>query len=88
MNKKYKTIVIDPPWEYGVWGKNSGKGSRGDFSGRKDVIVKLPYETMSVEEIANMPISKLADDDCELYLWTTRNTKTIIANGILGKNLY
>jgi len=33
--KKYKTIVIDPPWQYEVWGKNSGNGCRGDFSGRK-----------------------------------------------------
>ena len=71
-NKKYKTIVVDPPWKYGVWGKNSGNGIRGDFSGRKDVITKIPYQTMTVQEISELPVAKLADDDCDLYLWVTQ----------------
>jgi len=32
----------------------------------------MPYQTMSVDEIAAMPVGKLAADDCELYLWTTQ----------------
>ena len=70
--KKYKTIVIDPPWKYGVWGKNSGKGCRGDFSGRKDVIVALPYSFMSLEEIEHIPLYELADSNCDCYLWVTQ----------------
>lgn len=70
--KKYQIIYADPPWKYGVWGKNSGKGSRGDFSGRADVITPLPYPTMTVEEIKNLPVGLLADVNCELYLWTTQ----------------
>jgi len=67
----YKTIVADPPWKYGKWGKNSGNGCRGDFSGRKDVEIELPYKTMTVKEIKKLPVKRLASDNCELYLWTT-----------------
>ena len=70
--KKYKTIVIDPPWQYGAWGKNSGKGSRGDFSGRKDLIIDMPYRTMTVEQIKALQLKEHADENCELYLWTTQ----------------
>ena len=69
---KYQTIYADPPWKYGDWGKNSGKGCRGDFSGRKDVITPLPYPSMSVEEISALPVQGLAAKNCELYLWTTQ----------------
>ncbi len=70
--KKYQIIYADPPWKYGVWGKNSGRGCRGDFSGRKDVIVKQPYPTMSIKEIKALPVANLANTNCELYLWTTQ----------------
>lgn len=69
---KYKTIIIDPPWKYGKWGINSGNGSRGDFSGRKEIEYNLPYEHMTIDEIKSLPISQLADSSCELYLWTTQ----------------
>ncbi len=29
----------------------------------------LPYTTMTVEEIINLPIVSLADKDCQLFLW-------------------
>jgi N6-adenosine-specific RNA methylase IME4 len=32
----------------------------------------IPYETMSVEEIKALNVADLADEDCELYLWTTQ----------------
>ena len=69
---KYKTIVVDPPWKYGKWGTNSGKGSRGDFSGRKEVVIDLPYEYMTIDEIKSLPIKDIADENCEMYLWTTQ----------------
>ena len=68
----YRTILVDPPWQYGIWGKNSGKGSRGDFSGRKDVEIKIPYTTMPIEKIKAIPVGSLANENCELYLWTTQ----------------
>jgi len=69
---EWRTIVADPPWQYGAWGKNSGKGCRGDFSGRGDVIVEMPYPTMTVQQIAMLNVSACTADDCDLYLWTTQ----------------
>ena len=68
--KKYKTIVADPPWKYGKWGVGSNKSV---FSEKHNEIAEpMPYETMSVEEIKALNVSSLADENCELYLWTTQ----------------
>lgn len=32
----------------------------------------MPYQTMSVDEIKKLPVRDLANDNCELYLWTTQ----------------
>ena len=80
--KKYKTILADPPWEYGVWGKNSGNGCRGDFSGRKDVVVPLPYKTMSIQEIKDLKVAEIAEDNCDLYLWTTQKYLPVSFSGL------
>jgi N6-adenosine-specific RNA methylase IME4 len=71
--KKYKTIVIDPPWKYGVWGKASAAAFK--VSGIKEETNKelpLPYNYLSIQEIKALPIMQLADSDCELYLWATQ----------------
>ncbi len=69
--KQYKTIVLDPPWKYGKWGKASKKHGTSwypyDYPQEP-----LPYPFMSLEEISALPIPALADVDCELYLWTTQ----------------
>lgn len=66
MQKKYKTIVTDPPWKYGKWGKATPElrpnGKEYD----------LPYSYMSIEQIKAIPMQDLADENCELYLWTTQ----------------
>lgn len=62
--KKYKTIVVDPPWKYGKWCANKNRPNSID----KDI----PYPTMSVEEIKKLDVASLADENCELYLWTTQ----------------
>jgi N6-adenosine-specific RNA methylase IME4 len=69
-NTKYRTIVIDPPWKYGSWRKASSKSLYADRS--FNVEINLPYPAMSLSEIAALPIPDLADDDCELYVWTTQ----------------
>ena len=66
--KKYKTIVIDPPWQYGVWGKASIPRSKNHIP--KDE--PMHYDTMTIDEIKALPLIKYADSDCELYLWTTQ----------------
>jgi len=64
--KKYKAILADPPWPYKQKlgrGKKAGHTTRGG----------LPYKTMSIEEIADLPVSKIADKNCMLFLWTTNS---------------
>lgn len=57
---KYRTLVIDPPWDYG--GINFATRSRPG------------YAEMSLEEITALPVPDWADDEfCHLYLWTTNN---------------
>lgn len=57
--KKYNIIYADPPWEY----KESGGGHRGTAG--------LPYPTMNIEEIKNLPIKNLQAENCILFLWVT-----------------
>lgn len=63
MNKKYKTILADPPWAQGKIGKYK-KYSQGG-------VENLPYKTMTVDDIINLPVEKHAEIGCHLWLWTT-----------------
>jgi N6-adenosine-specific RNA methylase IME4 len=64
---RYRTIVADPPWEYRegfVRGPNAGFG----WTNKHD----LPYGSLSVEEIAELPVRDLADPSgAFVFLWTT-----------------
>jgi N6-adenosine-specific RNA methylase IME4 len=66
--KKYKTIVADPPWKYGKWGKADPK-TRPNCKE-----YDMPYDTMSVEEIKALNVASLADENCELY-WMCKKPK-------------
>lgn len=59
----FQTIVIDPPWDWG------DEGDVNQF-GR----AKPDYHTMPIDEIAKMPINKIADENCHLYLWVTNRS--------------
>jgi N6-adenosine-specific RNA methylase IME4 len=69
MNKKYKTILADPPWYLGKMGK--GKDSRPGRVYQVGKAIELPYDTMSVDDIMKLNIEELCDKDCHLWLWTT-----------------
>lgn len=69
-NKRYKTIVVDPPWEYGKWGRGTEKATLEKKFKNQDY--ELPYESMSVGDIKWLPIHEVADEDCDVYLWTTQ----------------
>lgn len=60
MGKKYKIIYADPPWQYRVY---SQKGQ-----GRS---VENHYHTMNIKDIMALPVDKIADKDCILFLWIT-----------------
>jgi len=70
--KKYKTIVADPPWKYGVWGSGSEKMYSKGYTDHTSRPRPLPYPYMAVEEIKALNVADLADENCELYLWTTQ----------------
>lgn len=58
-NKKYNIIYADPPWHF-------------NFRNRQGLSAEAKrrlYDTMSPEEICSLPVWKLADDNCVLFLW-------------------
>lgn len=58
--KKYKTLVIDPPWNSKRTGLSKTRGFKSSLS---------EYSLMTDEEIKKLPINELADDGCHLWLW-------------------
>lgn len=65
---KYRTIVADPPWDYpeGFVGFNR---TPGKWSRR--VAKSLPYPSMSIDEIAALPVADMAENQSALFLWAT-----------------
>lgn len=59
----FQTVVIDPPWDWG------DEGDVNQF-GR----AKPDYHTMPIEDIAKLPIGKISDENCHLYLWVTNRS--------------
>jgi N6-adenosine-specific RNA methylase IME4 len=62
----YRTIVADPPWP--VVRSFGGANWRNGERARPD----LDYPTMTIPEIASLPVSDFAEKDSHLYLWTTQ----------------
>jgi N6-adenosine-specific RNA methylase IME4 len=56
---RYNILYIDPPWDV-------KRGPAWSSSGPSE---PLPYETMSIDCIKNMPIHLIAAKDAHLYLW-------------------
>ena len=60
-DKKYRTILLDPPWME----QGGGKIKRG---------ADRHYPLMKTPDIAKLPISDLADEEgAHIYLWVTNN---------------
>lgn len=55
--KKYQIIYADPPWRYKDRKCNGA--------------CEHHYSAMPLDEIKLLPVNKLADKDCVLFLWTT-----------------
>ena len=64
--KKYSIIYIDPPWKYNKR-TNNNRQNKSWFGGG----ATSQYNTMSINEIAKLPLNNLADKNCALFLWTT-----------------
>lgn len=65
---RYPTIVADPPWHYDRIGGNYS-WRQGRPSGEA---MPLPYDTMTLGQIADVPVRQLAAKDAHLYLWVTQ----------------
>lgn len=60
--KKYQIIYADPPWSY--------KDKLGSQSAKMGAC-EYHYKTMSLNEICKLPIDRIADKNCILFLWVT-----------------
>ena len=60
IDKIYKTIYADPPWNE----QGGGKIKRG---------ADRHYSLMKTDEIKNLNVSSIADDNCWIFLWVTNN---------------
>jgi len=56
-NKKYNIIYADPPWHYNGNMMNSS--------------VTDHYQVMTINDICNLPIQKITDTNCVLFMWVT-----------------
>lgn len=58
-NKKYNVIYADPPWSYQQW------------CDKKQGAAKAHYETMKQKDIEELPVERIADKNCILFMWAT-----------------
>jgi len=58
-NKKYNIIYADPAWTYGDKLKHHGGSAESH------------YDTMSFEDICNLPVKDISADNCFLFMWGT-----------------
>lgn len=70
---KYRTVVIDPPWEHsdGTGFSYGIRDVRGNRYGESRP-TKPPYSSLSINAISELPVADLAEADAHLYLWTTQ----------------
>jgi N6-adenosine-specific RNA methylase IME4 len=68
---KFSTILADPPWRFQ---NRTGKMAPEHRRLRR-------YETMSLDEIANMPVRKLSTNPSHLYLWCPN---ALLQDGLWG----
>jgi N6-adenosine-specific RNA methylase IME4 len=69
--KKYQVIYADPPWKYGAWGIGSNRCALAG-STANHAPIPMPYPTMTVKEICELPVPQITADNCDLYLWVTQ----------------
>ncbi len=68
--RTFPTILADPPWQFiNRTGKMAPEHKR-----------LSRYTTLSTSEIASLPVSQIAADNCHLYLW--------VPNALLPEGLF
>ena len=57
--QKYSIIYADCPWTY-----DNPRGNDPSQGG-------ITYPTMTLEDIKSLPVGKICDKDCALFMWAT-----------------
>ena len=60
-DKKYSVIYADPPWTFKAYSPK-GVTSRS---------AAAHYDVMEKRDIQRLPVQRIADEDCVLFLWAT-----------------
>lgn len=69
--RRFATILADPPWRFANrTGKMAPEHRR-----------LSRYETLSTDEIAALPVSKIVADTAHLYLWVPMGSECFVARG-------
>ena len=67
--KKYEVVYADPPWSYKFNKPTASKGgSKGDGYSAG---VNYYYDTMTMQEIKEMPLKELTAKNAVLFMWAT-----------------
>jgi len=64
LSPPYGTIVADPPWRY-------RKSPQAEGTTHARTLVSDLYDTMSMRQLAALPVQELAATNAHLYLWVT-----------------
>lgn len=71
---RFRTIVADPPWPYpkgSVSRAQTKETGKVHWADRVRVGPGIHYKTMTLADICNLPVRRLAHINAHLYLWTT-----------------
>lgn len=59
--KQYGAILIDPPWRFNVWSRDTGLGRSAESH----------YPTMTMDDLKALPLQTLMAKDCAVFMWAT-----------------
>jgi N6-adenosine-specific RNA methylase IME4 len=63
--RRFACIYADPPWTFQSWTSGRWKGDGTVFTPQK----APEYPTMKIDQIAALPVDRLAAKDCVLFMW-------------------
>lgn len=77
--KRYSTLAVDPPWDYrdrlggnrgtNGFGPSINQAKSGMYPGVR--AAANHYDTLSIEQIAMLPVADIAEPNAHIYVWTT-----------------
>jgi len=64
----FGVIYADPPWSFGTW-SDKGRNRCPDAMVRQKGLAERHYKTMSMADIAALPVASVAAKNAALFLW-------------------